>query len=401
LDGQRNLVIDWETRLTAIHALGPENGGEGEIKKAELVKTILSKELGANKIEEVRCPDARVPAGYRPNLLAYFNGEDSSRTVWIMSHLDIVPPGDLAMWQTDPYKVIVKDDKIIGRGVEDNQQGLVSSFLAVKALREAGVKPACNVGLTIVADEETGSKFGLRHVIKEKPNAFRKTDLIIIPDAGNSDGTMIEVAEKSILWLKFRTVGKQCHASMPAQGINAHRAAANLIVKLDQLYQTFNQSDPVFDPPISTFEPTKKEANVPNINTIPGEDVFYLDCRILPSIDLPKVYKEIGRMIKEIEQEFQVKISFDSPQTEAAAPPTSNDAPVVIALRQAIDAVYQRQAKPMGIGGGTVAAVFRRAGYPAAVWSTSDETAHQPNEYAIISNILGDAQVFAHVFLQG
>jgi len=54
----------------------------------------------------------------------------------------------------------------------------------------------------------------------------------------------------------------------------------------------------------------------------------------------------------------------------------------------------------MGIGGGTVAAFFRKAGIPAAVWSTMDDTAHSPDEYCLVENMLNDAKVFAHVFLQ-
>ena len=53
----------------------------------------------------------------------------------------------------------------------------------------------------------------------------------------------------------------------------------------------------------------------------------------------------------------------------------------------------------MGIGGGTVAAFFRRAGLPAAVWMTQTDTAHQPNEYCLISNIMTDAKVFACLYL--
>jgi succinyl-diaminopimelate desuccinylase len=58
------------------------------------------------------------------------------------------------------------------------------------------------------------------------------------------------------------------------------------------------------------------------------------------------------------------------------------------------------EGKPVGIGGGTVAAYFRRSGFEAACWSRTDETAHQPNEYCVIDNMLGDAKVFAHIFLQ-
>jgi succinyl-diaminopimelate desuccinylase len=53
------------------------------------------------------------------------------------------------------------------------------------------------------------------------------------------------------------------------------------------------------------------------------------------------------------------------------------------------------EAKPQGIGGGTVAAFLRRKGYDAVVWSTIMNFAHQPNEQASISHTLKDAQVMA------
>jgi len=399
IDGYRELVIDYERQLTAIPALAPENNGEGEVKKAALIQQILQ-DLRADSIEEVRAPDDRVPDGYRPNLLARFKGKSADRTIWIMTHIDIVPPGELSLWKSDPYTIKIEDGRIYGRGVEDNQQGMIAGFLALKALKEEGIVPAYDVGLAIVSDEEVGSKYGIQYVLEHRKDAFGKDDLIIIPDAGNSEGTMIEVAEKSILWLKFTTQGKQCHGSTPEKGINAHKAAAHLIVRLDELYKIFDTKDPLFDPPISTFEPTKKEANVPNVNTIPGEDVFYFDSRILPAYTVEEVEEKIREMMAAVEKQFGVKISVESPQRQPAAPPTSSDAPVVQALKQAIRDIRGREAEARGIGGGTVAAYFRRAGFPAAVWATMDETAHQPNEYTIIDNILGDAKVFAHIFLQ-
>jgi succinyl-diaminopimelate desuccinylase len=50
-----------------------------------------------------------------------------------------------------------------------------------------------------------------------------------------------------------------------------------------------------------------------------------------------------------------------------------------------------------GIGGGTCAAYFRRKGLPAVVWSTIDETAHQPNEYTKIENLINDTKVYASI----
>ena len=81
-----------------------------------------------------------------------------------------------------------------------------------------------------------------------------------------------------------------------------------------------------------------------------------------------------------------------------AAEPTPQDAEVVTALKQAVKKITGRKARPMGIGGGTVAAFFRQAGLPAAVWSTCPDTAHQPNEYCLISQVIDDAKVFACIY---
>jgi succinyl-diaminopimelate desuccinylase len=398
IESYRNEMIDLQVKLAAIPAIAPGSGGEGEAKKAEFLVKFLEAN-GLQDIEVIKAPDHDTPAGYRPNILAYYRGRSSARTIWIMSHTDVVPPGELSLWSGDPFKPWVEAGKIYGRGVEDNQQDLVASIFAVKAFRDLGLKPTFDVGLALVADEETGSEKGIDYVLKHS-KAFRKNDLILVPDAGNEDGTMIEIAEKSILWLKFKTLGKQTHGSMPERGINAFKAASFLAVELNKLYEMFPLNDPVFDPPISTFEPTKKDGNVPNINTIPGEDVFYMDSRILPQYKVEDVQARIRDAAASIEAKFKVKITIEEQQNAPAAPPTSPKAAVVAALEKAIKAVYGKDGKPMGIGGGTVAAIFRREGFEAACWSRLDETAHQPNEYSIIDNMVGDAKVFAHIFLQ-
>jgi succinyl-diaminopimelate desuccinylase len=398
IDGLRNEVIQLEGELTSRVALGPDNGGSGEHEKTAFVKGLL-KELNPDVLQEIKAPDERAKDGYRPNLIATWGNSKAEPTVWVLSHSDIVPPGDPALWESDPYQLKVDDDRIIGRGVEDNQHGFVSPYLALEAVLESGVKLKKPVGLAVVADEETGSDYGLSYLLKNHGDLFKEQDLIIVPDGGNEEGTMIEVAEKSMLWIKFTVTGKQCHASTPDKGKNSLSGAARLIVALEKLKKKFDLSDELFKPALSTFEPTKMEANVPNINTIPGRDVFCVDCRVLPKYSVDDILDSAKEISGEIETELGLKIDVEPVYRQEATVPTSPDAPVVKALAGAIRRVTGKKAKPMGIGGGTVAAFFRRAGLPAAVWCTVCDTAHQPNEYCLISNILTDAKIFACLYL--
>jgi len=399
IDSCREQMIELQVALTAIPALSPLNGGDGELEKGNLLKNYL-KNVGFGDITEINAPDDRVSSGIRPNIFARVAGKNKEESIWILSHLDIVPPGELSLWDRPPYSAYVKDGRIYGRGVVDNQQDLVASIFAARAFLEEGITPLKNIGLAFVSDEETASQKGLAYVLGSPYNPFRPLDFIIVPDWGSEDGSQIEIAEKSMLWLKFRTIGKQCHGSRPSQGNNAFIAASHLVVRLAEIEGLFGLKDDLFLPPKSTFQPTKKEANVPNINTIPGEDVFYMDGRVLPGYPLPEVKNTIRRLADDLETSFGVRIEISVVSELQAPKATPIEAPVVKALKEAIRETYGLEARPVGIGGGTVAAFFRRDGYPAAVWSRNSSVAHQPNEYCLIDDMVGNAKVFAHVFLQ-
>lgn len=399
IDSYIDDMIDLQINLTALPALGPDNQGPGEKEKADFLRDYLVRS-GFPEVVEINAPDERVPSRYRPNLIVSCPGKQSERKIWILTHMDIVPPGELGLWSEDPYRGYVKDGCIYGRGTEDNQQDLVASLFAAKAFLDEKMLPDNSIGLAFVADEETSSHWGLDYVLQHLKNPFKKEDWIVVPDSGEPDGSAIEIAEKSILWLRFTTKGVQCHGSRPALGKNAFLASSYLIVALQSLYKKFPRRDRLFNPPESTFQPTRKEANFTSVNTIPGEDIFFMDCRILPVYDLTDVMEEIRRLADLVAKRFQVTVDIQPVQFVQAPPPTPKDAAIVRALTKAIKDVYHVRGNVVGVGAGTVAAVFRKYGYEAAVWSKLRYKAHQPDESCLISNMVGNAKVFAHLMLQ-
>ncbi|MGA1819665.1 MAG: M20 family metallo-hydrolase [Thermoplasmatota archaeon] len=400
MEGFREEMIEFARDILSIPAIAPESDGTGEMKKAERIIELV-RDWGFDSIERYDAPDDRVPEGKRPNVLLRIKGEDPELPrVWTFFHTDVVPPGDLGKWSGDPYTLRVEGDRLIARGIEDNGQDLIASLFAARALLANGRRPRRDINIFLVADEEVGSSKGMVYLMKEHEDLFSKNDLYIVPDAGEPDGSMIEVAEKSIMWLKVRTFGKQVHASVPHKGVNANLAAMRFLVGIhDELQVLYPHEDLLYDYPRSSFVPSKREANVPNVNSIPGEDVSYMDCRIMPNYRAQEVLDLIRQRAEEHSKEHGVRMEVDTLQYEQAAPPTSPDHPVVGILKEAIGEVYGVEAKPQGIGGGTCAAILRRAGYPAAVWGKMEDSAHQPDETALLSNYLGDAKVFARVFL--
>lgn len=394
IESLKNEMTQTLIELIRIPAIAPENNGEGESKKAEKLTQILET-LGFDKIERYDAEDERVPSKLRPNIVAYYYGENLSEKVWIITHLDVVPPGEESLWTvTKPFEPTIKKGRIYGRGSEDNGQSMVASIFAVKASKILGIKPKRTVALAFVADEEQGSTYGIQHLIKQ--GLFKKDDLIVVPDGGNEEGSFIEIAEKSALWFRIRTTGKQVHASRPGKGLNAHRIGMEYALALDKmLHEKYSLKDEYFDPPESTFEVTKKEKNVDAVNIIPGEDIVHFDCRILPSYNLEGILKDIHGVAEEFERKTGAKIRIEVVQKKVAPKPTDANSKIVVMLNEAIKKVRGIEPKVGGIGGGTCAAFFRKIEVPAVVWSTIDEMAHQPNEYAKIENLVNDARVFA------
>ena len=398
LDNAAELAVELETGLTKHIAVSPDSGGEGELDKCVFLENWL-RSHGVTNLQRYDSPDKRAKGGVRPNLVATIDGNEKNGRLWILSQMDVVPPGEIKLWNSDPWTCIRSDDpaRLIGRGVEDNQQGMVSSALAALAFHKLGIKPARTIKLLFASDEEVGSVYGIEWLVKNHRELFEKNDMVLVPDGGDEKGECIEIAEKNIMWMRFVTKGKQAHGSMPELGVNAFIAGSDLALRMhNELSSIFNKHDPLFSPDYSTFQPTKKEANVPNINTIPGEDVFYVDMRVLPEYPPSVVLAEIDRIKKEVEAKYHVTVEYSLPQLMESKP-TDADSPVVKSLTCAVSEVYNVKPRLVGIGGGTMAASLRNIGIDCAVWTKTDQTLHQPNEYALISNIIGDAKVISLV----
>lgn len=392
IDRMKNQMVESLGQLIGFPAISPHDGGIGEVEKARFIAKLLL-EKGLPEAEWHNAPDEKAPEKYRPNLIVRIPGRTKKR-LWIITHMDVVPEGDSTLWNTSPFKASIKDGRIFGRGSSDNGQELIASIFAAVALKEQNIVPEYEVCLCFVADEELGSLYGIQYLIKE--GLFSSDDLVVVPDGGNERGDFIEVAEKSILWVQWTVTGKQVHGSRPDLGLNACRIANEFAMKLDgALHEAFPEKNELFSPPLSTFEPTRRLANVSNVNTIPGKEVFCLDCRILPSINVDEVLKVMEQIAHSEEQKSGAEIDITVLQRTDSTSPTPSDALVVKLLSEAVKEVYSFAPVIGGVGGGTCAAYFRKNGVPAVVWGQEADVAHMPNEYCEITHLVNETKVFA------
>ncbi|HKM08929.1 MAG TPA: M20 family metallo-hydrolase [Candidatus Methanomethylophilaceae archaeon] len=392
IERSRDRIIEEMCDMIRIPAISPANGGTGESRRAD---HMIMRLKGYDTVLRVDVPDDTDPSIMRSNILAKKRGKEEG-TVWIVSHLDTVPTGNLEDWDSPPFEPRVEDGRIYGRGTEDNGQAVISSIFASEFI-DKDILTGKSIGIALVADEENTSKMGIDYLIKNK--CFSKDDIFIVPDWGSPGGSQIVVDEKDLIWLNFSISGRTTHGSTPGKGINAFRTAAHLIVELESEFnKEFPSEDQMFKPSISTFEPTRSTNHVENVNTIPGYYDFSIDVRLLPHYKIDDVVSVAEKVAEKIADEYGAEILVEEIQRHKSGKSSSIENETYLALRDSIKHVTGTEPIPIGIGGATCANFFRLAGYDAYVWGTGGGTLHTPNEYVEIDNIIIDAKVFATLF---
>ena len=377
--------------MIRIPAMSPVNGGEGECARADFLQGILE---GFDTVERFDTDDKEHPGIRRANVVARKKGKKKG-TVWFIAHADTVPVGNLDDWESDPFTPRVADGRIYGRGTEDNGQSLIGVAAASRVVCREQFE-GMSLGVAFVADEETGSVYGIKHLLD--CGVFSDDDFIIVPDWGSPGGAMVDITEKQILWVKAEITGKQTHGSTPGKGINAYRAGTEFMADLlKRLEEKYSKNDPIYRPAPSTFEPTKSSVNDCSINTIPGYYEFYLDCRILPDYDIDDVFTFMGTVAKEHSERTGADIKLRIEQANISGKPSDPSTDGYRRFKESIKEARGIDVDAVGIGGGTCANFFRLRGMNAYVWGSDGGSLHQPNEYVVIKTMVEDAKAFAAI----
>ena len=190
------------------------------------------------------------------------NFDESKPTILLNSHHDTVKPSD--GWDNDPFNAVCLDGKIIGLGSNDAGASLVSLIFTFLHFNE--IEKPFNLILVASAEEEVSGKNGLECVIPTLPE-------IAFGIVGEPTGMRMAIAEKGLLVLDCKAIGKSGHAAH-SNGINAIYKAMDDI-EWFRTYQFPKKSEFLGEVKMSV---TCINAGTQH-NVIPGECSFVVDVR--------------------------------------------------------------------------------------------------------------------------
>lgn len=157
----------------------------------------------------------------RGNIIAKLEGEVSSKRILYLSHLDVVPPGNVRLWSHNPFAADFDGKWIYGRGALDCKSLVAAEAFSLIMLRRLNVKPKYTLIFASTADEETGGRKGIGWIVEKYPEKVR-ADFVInegggIPIRGRNDTLiyLVDVAEKGSCRIRLKFHGKGGHSSVP------------------------------------------------------------------------------------------------------------------------------------------------------------------------------------------
>ncbi|MHA2296511.1 MAG: M20/M25/M40 family metallo-hydrolase [Candidatus Hodarchaeales archaeon] len=201
-----------------------------EMKSINTIKSFLKERNIDSQIFE--------SAPNRGNLFAEIKGKDSEKPCLIFgpSHIDVVPVSNPDDWDDEPFSGKIKDGYIYGRGALDMLFIVVTQVQAFAKLVEEDFQPESDLKLLIVADEEAGGLYGVKYVLKQKPDIIKSGDYAVTEAGGVSiaPGKVLFVhGEKGGAWKRIRFNGTPGHGSMPFGADNALLKASKAADRLN------------------------------------------------------------------------------------------------------------------------------------------------------------------------
>lgn len=262
--------------------------------------TIKDKEnsLIINYIEEILLKKG-FKTEYKEKSLIMSIGENPQ--IGFLGHTDTVEY--IEGWQTNPFELTIKDNKMFGLGVCDMKSGIAAILDAISNIDIKDYKKG--IKLYFTNDEEIG--FGGVYKLKTIEKNF--PSLMIF---GEPTDNQILVGSKGLLEYKIKFIGKKAHSSNPEKGISANMHAVKFIYKLDQFY---NKN--IKDDENENFEIPYTTMNIGVIhggsamNSVSASCDITIDFRIVKSEHIKKIKEGINELLKEVNCEVTIVQEID------------------------------------------------------------------------------------------
>jgi succinyl-diaminopimelate desuccinylase len=297
------------------------------------------------------------------------HGTEPKPNICFSGHVDVVPPGPLDAWNTDPFKLAERDGNLYGRGTADMKAGVAAMTTAAISYTKENPNHPGTVSLLFTSDEEDSSRFGTPYCL-ETITPVPTAALVGEPTSINHLGDEFKVGRRGSLNGILTFTGKQGHTAYAHLSINPIHQVLPFLTELSQI--VWDNGHGPFPP--TTLQIANLNAGVGTFNVTPGELKVQFNVRNNPSTPHEKIVQTVEQLLAK--HNLTPQMTWD----DSARGFLTDNPKLQENLAQAIQSVTGKTPTTSTSGGTSDARFFALKNIPVIEFGPLNATIHAANE---------------------
>ena len=294
-------------------------------------------------------------------------------------HTDVVPPGDEASWDSDPFQATVIGDELFGRGAADMKASLAAMVVACEQFIEQHPDHAGRIGFLITSDEEGPAKNGTVKVMESLSSRGEQIDWCVVGEPSSTTilGDLVKNGRRGSLNARLIVTGTQGHIAYPHLADNPIHHAMPALDALAK--EAWDNGNDFFDPTSLQISTIRAGQGVTNV--IPGRLEVLFNLRFSTELTAEAIKSRCEDILK------AHGLSYDIEWSLSGEPFLTEPGALLDAVMQSIEAVAGCRPE-VSTGGGTSDGRFiAPSGAQVVEVGHVNATIHQCNERVKLGDI--------------
>ncbi len=318
----------------------------------------------------------------------------SSPNFCYAGHTDVVPPGNIKNWSTNPFKPIVKNNKLIGRGANDMKASIACFVAAASRFKNQNKNFKGSISLLITGDEEGLAVNGTKRVVKYLKRKKEKINFCIVgePTNPNKLGEMIKIGRRGSLTGRLTVIGSQGHVAYPHRANNPSNTLIKILKRIKDLK---------LDKGTKNFQPSNLEVTKINIdnnadNVIPGSAEAVFNIRFNDKHSSSSLKRKLNKIFKMITKsnKSKFKVSFEVSGEAFLTKPNKT----TYMIQNTIKKITGIKPK-LSTSGGTSDARFIKNISPCLEFGLVGKTMHKIDESVSVSDLKKLTKIYENILV--
>ena len=316
----------------------------------------------------------------------------SSPNFCYAGHTDVVPPGKISDWSVNPFKPVVKKNKLIGRGANDMKASIACFVAAVSRFKAKNKKFKGSISLLITGDEEGLAINGTKRVVEYLKKRREKINFCLVGEPTNANrlGEMIKIGRRGSITGRLTVIGTQGHVAYPHRANNPSNAMVKILkrikeTKLDKGTKNFQASN---------LEITKINIDNHADNVIPGSANAVFNIRFNNKHSSSSLKRKLNAIFKSITKREKCKFKVQYEVSGQAFLTKPNKTTYMI--QNIIKKITKIKPK-LSTAGGTSDARFIRKIAPCLEFGLVGKTMHKIDESVSLSDLKKLTNIYQNI----